>query len=371
MFTPLDQSFMRRALELAERGLYTTTPNPRVGAVVVKDGRIVGEGHHQAAGEAHAELAAIRDAKAKGGVDAVRGSTVFVTLEPCSHHGRTPPCAELLVAEGVVRVIAAMEDPNPKVAGRGLAHLREAGVDVRVGLLSQEAAEQNIGFVSRMTRGLPWMRLKIAASLDGRTALPDGTSQWITGPEARRDGHAWRARACAILTGIGTVLEDDPQLNVRDVVTPRQPVRVIIDSALKTPPGARILGEGDVLLFCAVDDAPARERLVEAAAARGCRLEIAVLPDEDGKVDLGAMVRALGARAFNEIHVEAGYKLNGSLLRAGCIDELLVYFAASIIGEGQGMFNLPPLAGLDQRRRLRIHRVGQVGDDLRVIARMA
>jgi len=372
MFTPLDQSFMRRALELAGRGLYTTTPNPRVGALVVKDGRAVGEGLHQLAGESHAEVNAIRDAKAKNGADAVRGSTVYVTLEPCSHHGRTPPCVDLLLAEGVTRVVAAMEDPNPKVAGRGFAQLREAGVDVRVGLLAAEAHELNIGFVARMTRGTPWVRLKVAASLDGKTALSNGKSQWITGPEARRDGHAYRARACAILSGIGTVVEDNPQLNVRDIVTQRQPLKVIVDSRLQMPADARVLAEGAVLIACAIDDVAARARIQAAADAHGTRLDFITLPNPAGKVALGNLMRELGTRGLNEIHVESGFKLNGSMLREGCVDELLVYFAASIIGDsGQGMFNLPQLENLDERRRLKIHNVSQLGDDLRLIARMA
>jgi diaminohydroxyphosphoribosylaminopyrimidine deaminase/5-amino-6-(5-phosphoribosylamino)uracil reductase len=371
VFTPLDQTFMRRALELAERGLFSTTPNPRVGAVVVKDGRTVGEGYHHAAGEPHAEVNAVRDAKARSGADAVRGATVYVTLEPCNHHGRTPPCVDLLLAEGVARVVAAMEDPNPLVAGQGFARLRAGGIDVRVGLLAAEANELNIGFVSRMTSGLPWVRLKVAASLDGKTALSNGESQWITGAQARRDGHAWRARACAILTGIGTVLEDNPQLNVRDVATSRQPLKVIVDSRLQTPPEARILAEGRLLIASALDDAPARERLAASAAAHGSTLEFVHLPDAAGKVDLAGLMRELGRRQLNEIHVESGFKLNGSMLREGCVDELLVYFAACVIGDaGQGMFNLPALERLDQRRRLKIHHVSQLGDDLRLIARM-
>jgi diaminohydroxyphosphoribosylaminopyrimidine deaminase/5-amino-6-(5-phosphoribosylamino)uracil reductase len=366
MFTPLDLSFMRRALELAERGLYTTTPNPRVGAVIVKDGRIVGEGWHQVAGEPHAEVNAVRDALAKNGPDAVRGSIVYVTLEPCSHHGRTPPCADLLVESGVALVVAAMEDPNPKVAGQGFARLRAAGIDVRCGLMEADAEEMNIGFISRMTRALPWVRLKVAASLDGKTALANGQSQWITGPEARKDGHAYRARACAILTGIGTVLEDDPQLNVRDVVTPRQPLKVIVDSRLQTPVDARILAEGKVLIACAVEDAEARVRL----EAKG--VEVLSLPNASGKVELMDLVRELGRRQLNEIHVESGFKLNGSLLREGCVDELLIYFAASIIGDsGQGMFNLPTLTSLAERTQLKLHKVTQLGDDLRLIARIA
>jgi diaminohydroxyphosphoribosylaminopyrimidine deaminase/5-amino-6-(5-phosphoribosylamino)uracil reductase len=279
---------------------------------------------------------------------------------------------DLLLAEGVTRVVAAMEDPNPKVAGRGFAQLREAGVDVRVGLLAAEAYELNIGFVARMTRGTPWVRLKVAASLDGKTALSNGKSQWITGPEARRDGHAYRARACAILSGIGTVMEDNPQLNVRDIVTPRQPLKVIVDSRLQMPADARVLAEGAVLIACAIDDVAARARIQAAADARGTRLEFITLPNPAGKVSLGDLMRELGTRGLNEIHVESGFKLNGSMLREGCVDELLVYFAASIIGDsGQGMFNLPQLENLDERRRLKIHNVSQLGDDLRLIARMA
>ena len=375
MFTPLDQNYMRRALELAERGLYTTTPNPHVGAVLVKDNRILGEGWHQIAGEPHAEVLAIRDAKDKGGADAVKGSTLYVTLEPCSHQGRTPPCAGLVVAEGVARVVAAMEDPNPKVAGQGFAELRAAGIDVRVGLLEADARELNIGFISRMTRGLPWVRLKVAASLDGKTALANGQSQWITGPEARRDGHAYRARSCAILTGIGTVLEDDPQLNVREVVTPRQPLKIIVDSNLQIPHDARILNEGKVLIVCAVEDAARPETgsgaLERRAALRDKGFEVLSLPGLNGKVDLSALMKELAKRDLNEIHVETGFKLNGSMLREECVDEILIYFAASIIGHtGQGMFNLPELTDLEDRRKLRIHRVNLVGPDLRLIARL-
>ena len=375
MFTPLDQNYMRRALELAERGLYTTTPNPHVGAVVVKDNRILGEGWHQVAGEPHAEVLAIRDAKDKAGVDAVKGSSLYVTLEPCSHQGRTPSCADLVVAEGVARVVAAMEDPNPKVAGQGFAKLRAAGIDVRVGLLESDARELNIGFISRMTRGLPWVRLKVAASLDGKTALANGNSQWITGPEARRDGHAYRARSCAILTGIGTVIEDDPQLNVRDVVTPRQPLKIIVDSNLQTPLDAKILKEGRVLIVCAVEDAAGSETVSAAserrAALRDKGFEVLCLPNQQGKVDLAGLMKELAKRDLNEIHVESGFKLNGSMLREECVDEILIYFAASIIGHtGQGMFNLPELTDLERRRKLRIHRVNLVGPDLRLIARL-
>ena len=240
---------MAHALELARRGLYTTTPNPRVGCVLVTDGEVVGEGWHERAGEPHAEVVALRAAATKA-----NGAIAYVTLEPCAHHGRTPPCCEALIKAGVARVVAAMQDPNPLVAGKGLAALRAAGIRVDSGLLEDEARELNIGFVSRMTRGTPWVRLKVAASLDGRTALANGQSQWITGPDARRDGHAWRARACAVLTGIGTVRDDDPQLTVREVATSRQPLRVVIDSRLETPPAARVLAGGGALVACAVED---------------------------------------------------------------------------------------------------------------------
>ncbi|HEY4373402.1 MAG TPA: bifunctional diaminohydroxyphosphoribosylaminopyrimidine deaminase/5-amino-6-(5-phosphoribosylamino)uracil reductase RibD [Burkholderiales bacterium] len=364
MFTAQDQTYMQRALELAERGLYTTTPNPRVGALIVKEGQIIGEGWHARAGEPHAEVFAVQDAQKRHGADAVRGATIYVTLEPCSHHGRTPPCADLLVREGIGLVVAAMEDPNPEVAGRGFGRLREAGIDVRCGLMETDAREINIGFVSRMTRGLPWVRLKTAASLDGKTALANGQSQWITSPEARADGHAWRARACAILTGIGTVLEDDPQLNVREVTTPRQPLKIVIDSRLQIPMDARLLEAGRVLVVCAVEDAAASARL----EARGC--EVLCLPNANGKVELIDLMRELGRRKLNEIHVEAGFKLNGSLLREDCVDELLLYFAPSILGEGaQGMFNLPTLTQLDARMQLQLHKVSQVGPDLRILAR--
>ncbi|MBT9521452.1 MAG: bifunctional diaminohydroxyphosphoribosylaminopyrimidine deaminase/5-amino-6-(5-phosphoribosylamino)uracil reductase RibD, partial [Dechloromonas sp.] len=249
-FSAVDHGMMARALQLAERGLWTTSPNPRVGCVVVRDGEIVGEGWHEKAGEPHAEVHALRAAGEKG-----KGATAYVTLEPCSHHGRTPPCAEALIAAGVARVVAAMTDPNPLVSGKGLALLQAAGIETASGLLENEARELNIGFVSRMTRGRPWLRLKAAASLDGKTALNNGVSQWITGPDARRDGHAWRARACAILTGIGTVRDDDPSLTVRDVVTTRQPLRVVVDSRLEILPTARILQGEPVLIVGAIENA--------------------------------------------------------------------------------------------------------------------
>ncbi|MBY4898161.1 bifunctional diaminohydroxyphosphoribosylaminopyrimidine deaminase/5-amino-6-(5-phosphoribosylamino)uracil reductase RibD [Cupriavidus sp. AU9028] len=369
MFSEADHTAMQRALALAERGMYITTPNPRVGCVLIRDGKVIGEGFTQPAGQDHAEIQAMKNAKARG-FD-VAGATAYVTLEPCSHVGRTPPCADALVRAGIARVVAAMEDPNPSVSGRGLQRLRDAGIDVRCGLLEREARELNIGFVSRMTRGQPWVRMKVAASLDGGTALHDGTSQWITGPAARDDGHLWRARACAILTGIGTVRDDDPQLTVRAVDTPRQPQRVVVDSRLELPLDARVLAPDSgefarpVLIFCAVDD-PERRAQLEARNA-----QVFCLPDARGKVDLAAMVAELGQRGINELHVEAGFKLNGSLIRAGCVDELLVYLAPKLLGDARGMFNLPPLARLADAPAYQWHDVRTIGDDVRLIARKA
>jgi len=360
MIEAADREHLALALRLAERGLYTTTPNPRVGCVLIKDGEVVGEGWHERAGEAHAEVMALRAAGS-----AARGATAYVSLEPCSHHGRTPPCAEALIEAGVRRVVAAMTDPNPRVAGQGLARLRAAGIEVDAGALEDEARDLNIGFVSRMQRGRPWVRMKLAATLDGKTSLDNGISQWITGPEARRDGHAWRARACALLTGIGTVREDDPLLTVRDVPTPRQPPRIVIDSRMEIAPHAKILAEGKVILAAAVDDAGKRKAL----EARG--VEIILLPDANGKVDLAALIDELGRREINELHIEAGYKLNGSLLREGLIDELVVYVAPSIIGDrARGMFDLPALESLVGRIELEFYDVSRVGKDLRIIARV-
>ena len=359
-FSAVDHGMMARALQLAERGMWTTTPNPRVGCVLTRDGEVIGEGWHEKAGEPHAEVNALRAAGERA-----RGATAYVTLEPCSHHGRTPPCAEALVAAGVSRVVAAMSDPNPLVAGKGLAMLRVAGIEATSGLLENAARELNIGFVSRMTRGRPWLRLKAAASLDGKTALNNGVSQWITGPDARRDGHRWRARACAVLTGIGTVRDDDPQLLVRDVETTRQPLRVVVDSRLETPLSARILQGGPVLVAVAVDDEK-RANLLRAAGA-----EVLLLPNAAGKVELKDLLEELGRRGINEVHAEAGFKLNGSLLREGLVDELLLYLAPCLIGhDASGLFNLPELTSLDGKRPLQIRDLRQIGEDIRLIARL-
>jgi len=360
-FSADDHRRMAQALQLAGRGLWTTTPNPRVGCVLVApSGEVVGLGWHEKAGGPHAEIHALRAAGERA-----RGATAYVTLEPCSHFGRTPPCAEALIAAGVARVVAAMKDPNPQVAGRGLAALQAAGIETACGLLEREARELNIGFVSRMTRGRPWLRLKAAASLDGKTALNNGESQWITGPDARRDGQRWRARACAILTGIGTVKDDDPQLNVREVDTPRQPLRIIVDSRLETPLNASILqGGGPVLVAGAVADG------AKMAALRAAGAEVVILPNAEGKVDLAELLMELGRRGANEIHAEAGFKLNGSLLRAGLVDELLLYLAPCLLGHAAaGLFNLPELERLDGKQSLQIRDLRQIGADIRLLAR--
>lgn len=364
MFSDSDLAFMRRALALAERGLYTTAPNPRVGCVLVRDGRIIGEGFTQPAGFDHAEIQALKDARARGHDPA--GATAYVTLEPCNHFGRTPPCSQALVAAGLRCVIAALQDPNPRVAGTGLATLAAAGIEVRCGLLEQEARELNIGFISRMARQRPWARLKVAASLDGRTALPDGQSQWITGATARADGHRWRARANAILTGYGTVRDDDPRLTVRGIDVPRQPLAVLVDSRLRVSPAARLLEREEVLVACASDSGEAAQR---AAALRARGAQVVALPDHEGKVDLMALMRLLGEHQINEVHVEAGFRLNGSLIKAGCIDELLIYLAPTLLGDGLDMFQLGTLPSLAARRDLRFVSCEALGDDLRVIAR--
>jgi len=354
-----DRNCMARALALAERGLYTTTPNPRVGCVIVSAGRIVGEGWHVRAGGAHAEAAALADAQAKA--HDVRGATLYVTLEPCNRHGRTPACVDAVLRAGITRVVAAMHDPNPAQAD-GALRLRDAGVVVDIGLFEREAAELNVGFVSRMTRGLPWVRSKIAATLDGRTALANGESRWITSAAARADGHAWRARACAIVTGVGTVLHDDPQLTVRDVPTTRQPLRVVVDRDADSPPGARVLADGNALLVTA---GAVNERWPSGVATLA-------LPDAEGRVDLVAMMRELARRGINEVHVEAGAKLNGALMRAGLIDELVVYLAGAIVGDpARGMFEFPaPLESLAARVPLEWRSVDRIGTDVRIVARV-
>ncbi len=350
---------MTRALALAERGMFTTTPNPRVGCVIARDSLVLGEGWHERAGEAHAEVRALDDARIRG--NDVQGATVYVTLEPCNHQGRTPPCTAALLGAGIMRVVSAMHDPYAEAAG-GAERLKAAGLTVEVGFLEDAARELNVGWLHRLRCGRPWIRVKIAASLDGRTALGNGASQWITGEEARADGHRWRARACAILTGIGTVRHDDPQLTVRAIATPRQPIKIIVDRHGDVPPTARALEGGEVLLVTAT----------RPVASLPGNVQVITVPDRDGRIDLRAMATALGAREINELHVEAGAKLNGAMLAAGIVDELLLYVAPCLLGDpARGMFALQaPLKALDERTSLNVRSIDAVGGDWRIVARV-
>ena len=360
--TESDTHWMSVALSWAEKAMYITTPNPRVGCVIVNaQGVLLGAGHTQPAGQAHAEMMALQDAKSQG--HSVAGATAYVTLEPCSHQGRTGPCCDALIHAGLSRLVVAVQDPDPQVNGNGISRLRQAGIQVDVGVLEDKAKSLNPGFFKRMTQGLPWIRLKVAASLDGQTALTNGESQWITSASARLDGHAWRARSCAVLTGIGTVLQDDPQLNVRDIDTPRQPTLVIVDSKLETPLNARLWDtQREVWIYCATGDTDRKAAL----KAKGAR--VMCLPNAQGKVDLRALVQDLGQKAINEVHIEAGSKLNGSLLAVGVVDELLVYLAPLLIGQGLGMASLGTFETLSQALKLKIQNVTTVGDDVRLIA---
>lgn len=369
-----DRSGVTEQLQrLAERSLRLSNPNPRVSCVITTpDGREIGIGHTQQAGGPHAEVMALRNAQARG--ESVTGATVHVSLEPCSHHGRTPPCCDALIAARVGKVVVATVDPNPLVAGHGIERLRAAGIDVDLLPVDHAAArasrELNIGFFSRMIRQTPWVRLKVAASLDGVTALDNGASQWITGEAARTDGHAWRARACAVLTGIGTVLEDDPLLDVRLVDTPRQPHLVVIDSRLQTPLKARLFqapANGlarQVWIYHATRDAD-KEHALQALGAT-----LIPMPAAHGKVDLPGMLLDLAQREVNELHVEAGHKLNGSFLREGLVDELLLYLAPQLLGRGAGLADFGPLQRLADGPLLRYAAVDHVGADLRILARV-
>ena len=368
-FSARDQIAMAEALDLAAQAIGLTEPNPRVGCVLTApDGQVIGRGHTREAGGPHAEVVALREARAAD--HDLRGATAHVTLEPCSHHGRTPPCADALVEACLARVVIAALDPNPLVAGRGVRRLRSAGIEVVHGLMAEASRELNIGFFSRMLRGRPWVRMKVAGSLDGRSALPDGRSQWITGAAARADGHAWRRRAGAILTGVGTVLDDDPRLDTRLATDPwgRLPLRVVLDSTLRTPPTARLLdAPGRALLLCTpatLED----EARVAALRREGVEIE-AVAPGADGRPDLAAVLALLARRGINELHVEAGARLNGALLAAGLVDELLAYVAPVLLGEGRGLAAFGPPAALDQAWRLALHDVARVGEDVRLIGR--
>ena len=365
--TALDRHQLELALALAATAFGVTEPNPRVGCVIGRlDGQVLGSGATQEAGSAHAEVMAIRTAGQNG--HDLHGSTAWVTLEPCAHHGRTPPCCDALIQAGVRRVVVAIGDPFPQVNGAGIERLRAAGVEVEMADIdiAVAARELNIGFFSRMRRGRPWVRMKIAASLDGRTALNNGVSQWITSREARADGHAWRKRASALVTGIGTVREDDPRLDVRMVPTTHQPLRVVVDSRFETPITARILARpGHALIFGArLDDS-------RVAALAGTGAELVTLNDGTDKVDLVAMVEHLAQRGINELHVEAGHKLNASLMGAGLVDELLVYLAPMLLGTGRDMAALGPLESLAQAKTFQFEDVQRIGTDLRIRARPA
>ena len=361
---------LQQALTLATLATTISNPNPRVGCVLTDPaGTIIGQGHTQRAGGAHAEIMALRDAQAKG--HSLVGATAYVTLEPCAHFGRTGPCCDALIAAGIRKVVASLADPNPLVAGQGFARLRAAGVEVEVGLGAAESRELNIGFFSRMERKTPWVRLKVAASLDGTTALHNGNSQWITSTEARTDGHAWRARACAILTGSGTVLKDNPRLDVRLIATERQPHVVVVDSQLVTPPHAALFIPGrKVYIYTTQLNSP------QAASLQAAGATLIALPLTDaqqqptGKVDLRTMLHDLAQREINELHVEAGHTLNGALLQAGLADELLVYLAPKLLGLGAGMASMGPFSELAQGTLLQFISSTMVGDDLRIVARL-
>jgi diaminohydroxyphosphoribosylaminopyrimidine deaminase/5-amino-6-(5-phosphoribosylamino)uracil reductase len=359
----IDHLHMARALRLAERGLLTTDPNPRVGCVLVKEDRIVGEGWHERSGEPHAEIHALQQAG-----EQAAGATAYVTLEPCCHQGRTPPCTEALIAAGVARVVAAMEDPNPQVAGKGLSVLQQAGIDIRSGVLAAEAEKLNAGFVMRMRQGRPRVRCKLAMSVDGRTAMAGGESQWITGEAARRDVHRLRARSSAIMTGIETVLADDPSLTARPEDDAgkeiRQPLRVILDSRLRTPLAAGLLQmPGKTLLVTGEADTEKALRLTRKG------VEVATLPMQDGRLDLPAVLQYLGALEMNEVHLEAGATLCGAMLQARLIDELVIYMAPHLMGNAaRGLFALPGLESMEQRVQLSISDIRAVGEDWRITA---
>jgi diaminohydroxyphosphoribosylaminopyrimidine deaminase / 5-amino-6-(5-phosphoribosylamino)uracil reductase len=358
-FTAADHLYMTRALQLAEQGMNTTMPNPRVGCVIVKDNKIIGEGAHLKAGEPHAEIFALHQAG-----DQAKGATLYVTLEPCSHTGRTPPCSQAIVDAGITKVIAAMQDPNPQVAGSGLEHLQAHNIEVASGLMVSQARELNQGFISRMTRKLPFVRCKIAASLDGKTALNNGASQWITGESARADVQHWRACSCAILTGIGTVLSDKPSMNVRLENISRQPLKVIVDSQLKTPLDAKILQGGNVLIAFANDAQNNAAQLLAAGA------ELLCISNEQGKVCLKTLLSHLAAREINEVLVEAGEGLNGALLSLDLVDELLIYYAPKLMGSAaKGLFALPELTQMSQAIDLQMIDMRQIGVDVRLRAK--
>ena len=360
-FSAEDHRHMGEALRLAEQGLYTTDPNPRVGAVVVKDGKVVGRGFHKVAGEAHAEVLALQEAGA-----AAKGATLYVTLEPCAHEGKTPPCAHAVVKSGVTKVIAAMTDPNPLVSGKGFEILKAAGIAVAEGLMAAQAKALNPGFISRMTRGRPWMRTKLAASMDGRTALANGESKWISCDASREDVHRWRARSSAVLTGIGTLLADDPTFTVRLPGEWRQPMKVIVDTNLSTPVDAKVFQRNPDLVYIAtgVDDPEEHEALNAIGA------NIQVFPERRGFMDLKSILETLAELECNEVLMEAGAGMNGALLEAGLVDELILYICPSLLGDkARGMFSLPGISSMTERRELEIADARIFDKDLRLILR--
>ena len=364
MFTAADHSYMSLALRLAEQGLYTTQPNPRVGCVIVKNNQIIGQGAHLKAGEPHAEVYALREAG-----ELAKDAVAYVTLEPCNHQGRTPPCVDALIAAGIKRVVVAMQDPNPLVAGNGLKRLQAHGITVEVGLMEAESKALNLGFVARMTTGLPYVRCKVAASLDGRTALSNGKSLWITGESARLDVQHWRAQSCAVVTGIGTVLIDNPSLNVRLENASRQPLRVIVDSQLQTPVNCKMLNP-ELLAASPVLIAYAQDANQKAPFLIATGAELLQTPSDHGRVDLQFLLAALAKRGVNEVLLEAGQGLNGGFLAAGLIDEFIFYYAPKLMGsDANAMFAIPPLFEMQQATALQILDVRQIGPDLRLRAK--
>ena len=362
MFSPTDYDLMATSLRLAEKGLYSTAPNPRVGCVIAHNNQIVGRGWHERAGQAHAEIMALREAR-----ETARGATVYVTLEPCSHYGRTPPCARSLIKAGIARVVIAMEDPNPLVYGGGCTLLQQAGIVVQKGLLQAEAHALNMGFITRMIHKKPWVRLKTAGSLDGKIALKNGISQWITGEAARQDGHRWRARSCAIITGIGTVRSDNPRFTVRHIHTTRQPKKVVVDSHLALPLDTQLLKGEEVIIFTANN-----ENQEKKAALEKVGVHVIVLSDSQGRVDLRKMMKILATDfEMNEVLIEAGSGLNGALIDAGLVDEMVIFLAPHLLGDiAQGMVKLNELVCLDQKKTLRIRDLRMVGEDIRIIAEL-
>ena len=364
----MNTALWQDAIALAHQAIGLSSPNPRVGCLIASSsGRVIGSGFTQPPGGPHAEIVALRDAASKG--HSVEGATAYVTLEPCCHHGRTGPCCDALIKAGIKKVVASIADPNPLVSGQGFARLRAAGVEVEVGTGAQESRALNIGFFSRMIRKTPWVRMKLAASLDGKTALENGKSQWITSQAARADGHAWRARSCAILTGIGTVLEDNPRLDVRLVDTPRQPHLVLVDSRLEIPLDANLFIAGRALYIYAATKNDEKKRALEA---RGATVVYMPGPSSSaqGKVDLAAMLLDLAKREINELHVEAGHRLNGSLIREGLVDEFVVYLAPKLIGQGRDMASFGPLDDLGAAVPLEFKSTAMLGPDLRIVAQI-